>query len=278
MCYFLSVCLSFTIAGSVAFAIISLTAANRDYAKGYFTDASVTSALSEQLYIELDDISQAYSLDKDFLRRVYSADYLPGVQESAMNTIFSGTTANVTDSMNIEYRCRSALSSYTGDEALSGETVNAITEEVKDAFDRVYNIDNSEEFHLWARSLSMSVEFFILCAAASLGIGMIIYFLCARRHFSFNFIASALVSAGGMAVALPFIFMLCSDYADRMFTSVLAYNEAIVSALTTMLYIMIGTGAVMIAAGALIFISNYKYYSVKLAQSDTEIQIEKNLI
>ncbi|MDD6728730.1 MAG: hypothetical protein PUE08_05880 [Eubacteriales bacterium] len=282
LCYALSVALAFTIAGCCIFSVFSLTSANKRYTNDYFVSDQVTQELSADIYNKLEDVAESHGLEGEAIKKAYSYDFLKSVQSTALNTLYSGGPATVSDSTNIELYCKRALDDYNAKqnkaEKLSQEEIKTIISEVKAAFNSVYEITNSQDFYSFSVFFGRSVQLSVILAILSAAIGTAVYFLSGRRHRSLNFSAMSLMSAGGICVAIPVTTMLLFDLSNIKLTNIDAYNSAIEQSTSRIANTIIIVGVVLIAISITIFVSNYKYYSFKLKNSETEYEIEHNLI
>ncbi len=282
ICYCLSVLLAFTILGSNMLLISSLTVGDRHYVQKYFSSADVTNELSEELDTRLDAAADKYGIDADILKNAFSYDYRVTVQNTAKNSLYNGRYTPVSSSSNVKIRCENAAAKFnekqkTG-KKLSDKKTAELSDDVKEIFDSVYTVANANEFSSVSRFFSLSTKGFVMLCAVSVIMAAAVYFISGRRHSSLNYIAMALEAAGGMSVVLPAMAFMKMKFSALCLTNIPAYNSAINNAAGRTCLIIIAVGAVMLAAGAAIFISNYRYYSVKLRNSDMEYEIEKNLV
>lgn len=282
ICYCLSVFLAFTILGSNMLLISSLTVGDRHYVQKYFSSADVTNELSEELDTRLDAAADKYGIDADILKNAFSYDYRVTVQNTAMNSLYNGRYTPVSSSSNVKIRCKNATAKFNEEQKkskkLSDKKTAELSDDVKEIFDSVYTVVNAGEFSSVSRFFSLSTKGFVMLCAVSVIMAAGVYLISGRRHSSLNYIAMALEAAGGMSVVLPAMAFMKMKFSALCLTNIPAYNSAINNAAGRTCLIIIAVGAVMLAAGAAIFISNYRYYSVKLRNSDMEYEIEKNLV
>lgn len=262
--------------------VSSLTVGNKSFVQKYFSTADVTNELSAELNKRLDDIAYEYGIDNEILKGAFSYDYRVTVQNTAMNSLFNGRYTPVSSSSNVEVRCKNAVARFNSKQKKGKELSDKKTAElvcdVKKAFDSVYTIANSSEFSSVSGFFSASTKGAVMLSVVSVIMAIAVYFMSGRRHGSLNFIAMALESAGGMSVSLPLMAIMKMRFSVLYLTNVPAYNSAINNAAGKTCFIIIAVGAVMLIAGVAIFISNYRYYSFKLKNSDMEYEIEKNLV
>lgn len=274
--------MSFCVAGGFMFAVSSLTSGDEQYTLKYFTDGSVTSALSEELYDGFDKIADGYSFDGDVLKNAYPQSYLSSVQETVLHSLFIGRTSPVSVSVNVSSRCVGALEEYNNAQSkkdrLSDKDIDKITKQVSETFDSIYSIVNVAEFGAFTSFFSRSVKLTVLFFAAAFVLFFMIYMISGRRHNSFNYIAMAIETAGGIMIGVPIVLIRRLSVADYTPTNVEAYNSAMVAESTNIYHIIISIGAILIIIGASIFISNYRYYSAKLKKYAADYEIEQNLI
>ncbi|MGN1328204.1 MAG: hypothetical protein ACI4V4_00725 [Eubacterium sp.] len=282
ICHCLSIVLAFTLLGSNMLLVSSLTVGNRRYMQKYFSSADVTNELSKELDSRLEVIADKYGIDADILKSGFSHDYRVTVQNTAMNSLFNGRYTPVSSSSNVEMRCEKAVARFNEkqktEKALSDEKTAELVVDVKEAFDSVYTVANAEEFSSVTGFFSASTKGAVMFSTVSLIIAVIVYLISGRYHGSLNYIGMALESAGGMSVALPALAFMKMKFSVLHLTNISAYNDAIGNAAGKTCFIIIAVGVVMLVAGAAIFISNYRYYSFKLKNSDAEYEIEKNLV
>ena len=282
LCYFLSIALAFTLLGSNILLVSSLTVGNRNFVQKYFSDASVTNELSQEFDKRLEEIADNYSFDAEILKSAFSYDYRISVQNTAMNSLYNGRYTPVSSSSNVEIRCENAVARFNSKQkkgkGLSDKKTEELIDDVKDALDSVYTVTNAGEFSSVSEFFSASTKGAVVLSVASVIIAAAVYLISGWSHGSLNFIAMALETAGGMSVVLPLTALIRMRISALCLTNISAYNGAIGNAAGRTCFIIIAVGTAMFMIGVAIFISNYKYYSVKLKKSDMEYEIEKNLV
>lgn len=281
ICYCMSIALAFTILASNMFFVSSLTMGNKGFMSRSYSKSSVTEVLSQQLDDKLDIIADNYGIDRETLKSSFSYDYRVSVQATAINSLYNGRYIPVSSSSNVEMRCEKAVKVHNANQEnkkISEKKTAELITDVKNAFDSVYTVANAQDFASVSRFFLASTKGALLFSVASVIMGVVVYFISGRCHGSLNFIAMALESAGGMSLVLPALAITKMRFSSLVLTNIPAYNIAISSAAGKMCFIIMAVGVVMLAIGVAIFISNYKYYSVKLRRSDMEYEIEKNLV
>lgn len=282
LCYFLSIALSFTFLGSNILVVSSLTMGDRNFVQKYFSAAGVTNELSQELDKRLDEIAENYGFDAEILKSAFSYDYRVSAQNTAMNSLYKGRYTPVSSSTNVEMRCENAVARFnskqTKGKELSDKKTQELINDVKGALDNVYAVTNASEFSSASGFFSASTKGAVMLSAVSVIIAVAVYFISGRSHGSLNFIAMALETAGGMSVIFPLMALMKMKFSALCLTNISAYNGAIGSAAGRTCVVIIAVGTVMFMIGVAIFISNYRYYSVKLKKSDMEYEIEKNLV
>lgn len=282
LCYFLSIVLAFTLLGSNMLMVSSLTIGNKHFVQKYFSTPRVTNELSLELDKRLEEIADNYDLDAEILTSVFPYDYRISAQKTAMNSLYNSHCIPVSSSLNVDIRCENAVARYNlkqnkGKE-LSDKKTEELIDDVKEALDSVYAVTNAGEFSSVSEFFSASTKGAVVLSVASVIIAAAVYLISGWSHGSLNFIAMALETAGGMSVVLPLTALIRMRISALCLTNISAYNGAIGNAAGSTCFIIIAVGTAMFMIGVAIFISNYRYYSVKLKKSDMEYEIEKNLV
>lgn len=281
LCYLTAICMSFTVFATAFFLVSSVTIGNINFTERYFTKSSMTEVMSQRLYEETDRLCEEHGIDSNVIRDALDFGYVSSAQVTALKKIYTAGSSRISSSIDTEARCLDALNKYEADgtKKLTDKEKEEITEGTMKCVDRVFSVVNIDEFGIYAkifggRCTILAIGFAVFSAA----LFGAVYLLSAWSRRSLNYIAMALVTAGELSVAMTVMFIITKPLDCLSLTNIQAYNNALDSAVGVLRLLMLAVGVLLIVAGIAVFIANYKFYSVRLRRSDTEHEIEKNLI
>jgi len=266
---------------AVVLSVMTVTIANNTFMIKQFSSDRVISILADDFDKNIDVYAQEINVPKSVFVNVSGYDFIKNLQV----TVVGGTTGegdiDLSGISNLKEQYKKALVEYDKENKI--RRTNAQREKIcskaAEIFNETCSIKNNDQLSavsavINGRLVYFALIFFVLfalCAVAE-------FFLNGRRHKGFNYIAMAGMTAGEILVVIPLIILLFNIMDKLNLTNISAYNMAINNGAETMFIALIVIGIVLISAGAAIFISNYKYYKVKLIDSDTEYVITQNLI
>lgn len=116
-----------------------------------------------------------------------------------------------------------------------------------------------------------SIIAFIVCA-------FIIDFTSYGRHKKYDYIATALITAGETMIILPAFALIMKYTSTLRFMDVDVYNMALADVLNDIMKIIMAVGVVSLVIGIIIGVYNYRYYSKKTEFLMTEHNIRQKLL
>lgn len=282
LCYIMSIFLAFTVAGGIMLAVSSLTFEEKSFVMKCLEMNSAEGQMQLELDKRFSEIEKKHGIDKGTLKSAYSREFINYCLESSVSSMYRAVPANVGDNMNIRIYCSRQLDDYNASNAerdkLTDKEILTICNEVTDEFNSLFRVENAAEFSRFSAFFNQSIKLSIALGIVSLLLFAVIYFVTGKRHSSFNFIAMALISAGGILISLPSCLILKYHLSDFMLTNITVINSSIETACNIIFAILVAVGIVLIAVSLIIFVSNYKYYLARSIMLDEERRIEQNLM
>lgn len=261
--------------------VMTVTIANNTFMIKQFSSDEVISILADDFDKNIDVYAQEVNVPKSVFINVSGYDFIRNVQVSVVGGTTGEGNIDLSGISNLKEQYKKALVEYDKENKI--RRTNAQREEIcakaAEIFNETCSIKNNDQLSavsavINGRLVYFALMFFVLfviCAVAE-------FFLNGRRHKGFNYIAMAGMASGEILVAIPLIILLFNIMDKLSLTNINAYNIAISNGVKTMLIALIVIGIILISVSTAIFISNYKYYKVKLIDSDTEYVITQNLI
>lgn len=281
ICYLLSFAMMVSIVCACVFSVMTVTIANNTFMVKRFSSDKVISILAENFDKSIGEFAQEVNVPKSVFVNVSGYDFIKNSQVTVVGGTNGEGDFDLSGISNLKEQYKTALTEYDRENNI--RRTNAQRERICSGASEIFNetcsIKNNAQLSevsavINGRSVYFAIAgfaIFAMCAFAE-------YLLNNRMHKGFNYIAMAGIASGEILIVIPLIILMFNILGKLTLTNITAYNIAINSGVKYMLTGLIIIGIVLISAGVAIFISNYKYYKVKLIESDTEFVIDKNLI
>lgn len=270
-----------SLVATVVLSVMTVTIANNNFMVKQFSSDKVINILADDFDKRIDEYAKKIDVPKSVFINVSGYDFIKNLQVTVVGSTNDEGDFDLSGISNLKKQYKEALVEYDKENKI--KRTNAQREEIcakaAEILNETCSIKNNDQLGAVSAVINRNLVYFAL-------IGFVIFILCAiaeyflnnRMHKGFNYIAMAGVTSGEIMIVIPMIILLFHILDKLNITNISAYNIAINSGVKVMLVSLIVIGAILIAAGVAIFISNYKYYKVKLIESDTEYSIAQNLI
>lgn len=281
ICVIISIAMSGCMLLSCVLAISALTIGSNDYMLKYFSSDTVAASLSDSLEDALKPLCEDAGIPLSVFMDKVGVGFIKTSQEAVISGMHTRQATDFETIFNVTEKYKSAIKDYCTENSIeiSNAQIDNTAQRAAEIYSQICAIENNSQIcdyaALFGRNMFFPVITLLVCVAAGI---FLEYMLNGRRRKGFNYVAMSLLTAGEIMVVLPVCIMLCGVLNRMDITGIIQYNAAISSAVKTMLIVIVAAGAVFTAFGISLFAVIYRYYKFKLIESDTEIEISKNII
>ncbi len=282
LCLLSTFLLFLSIVGAFSVGIVTVTIGNTDFKVSYFTSPATINTLVKELDENLTDFCEEEDISKEVFLSTTGYSFISSIQRTVIMDTTTTEPTNFSYTSTIIGDYTKALNNYDKENGIerSDEETERIVNEAVDIFNRTCSIQNNEHLSRWANVVNYKFLPVILAAFILLALFLTSYLnrLNGGRKLKYNYIAMSFTSAGLVMVFIPLISIVYGIMRRVNLTNIDAYNEAIKQCVNSMFVVFIIFGAMLTGIGAAMFAWTYKYYRMKLLESDTEAEIKRNLV
>ena len=280
-CYVLSLILALCIACTVFTTVSSFTLGSNRYVNGRFTDSSVMELFASDYTERLKAAAEKNGIPYEALSSLTDESVLRLAQSNQGLVLTSGVPNNIADSVSIPERIDAALDAYIedGGKKLTAEKRQAAADDILQAFNDSYAIDNQTQFaplsgFFGSKAPRLALVSIFAAAVCALAVAALNGF----RRKALTFIGMAALTSGAVLVTAFLTAAVKAGGVISHFTAIDAYNTVIYNCTMPMLLITVAAGALLIAIGVFMEVVCYRYYSIRYRKNDFEQKIQDDLI
>lgn len=260
---------------------VNVTLGNNEFLEKEFKKTEVITTLVSELENNFKNLSDKTGIPCSVFTEAAGYDFIVSVQPSVVKSMHSSSETDFSSITNLKNRYTNALDKYDTNHTISrnSEETDLIAEKAVEIFNNTCSIKNSKQFYpitkYMGEKLFITGFIFAICFAVLV---FAEYIINKKRRKSFNFAAMSVMTTGEMLITITAVSFLSKAFHTAEFTNAAAYNAALSKSILVMMLIIFTAGIICILCAMAIFISNFRYYKIKLIECDTENEISRNII
>lgn len=278
VCYFLALVMAASVTLFISVGIAASLLRTNTFVQHRYE--KYNSQTLKTVYDEFGKVAEQTGIPKKAYSSAITSKHIESVLHIASNNIVKGYKTDYSNSKFLYNYLKNSVSEYceNNDISVTDEQLNRFVCNAVDAFNNALGDESTNNIIIIALTYTnrpmiamlISVIVFVLCVVA-------IDFISRRRHKKYEYIGVSFITAGEVLTVLPF-FAIIMKYANELhFTDVTVYNLALADTLNDILKIIMAVGVLVLIAGVLIVVRNYKYYKHKTKDINTEREIVEGI-
>ncbi|WP_297131341.1 hypothetical protein [uncultured Eubacterium sp.] len=278
VCYFLALVMAASVTLFISVGIAASLLRTNTFVQHRYE--KYNSQTLKTVYDEFGKVAEQTGIPKKAYSSAITSKHIESVLHIASNNIVKGYKTDYSNSKFLYNYLKNSVSEYceNNDISVTDEQLNRFVCNAVDAFNNALGDESTNNIIIIALTYTnrpmiamlISAIVFVLCVVA-------IDFISRRRHKKYEYIGVSFITAGEVLTVLPF-FAIIMKYANELhFTDVTVYNLALADTLNDILKIIMAVGVLVLIAGVLIVVRNYKYYKHKTKDINTEREIVEGI-